>query len=505
MNRGIILENIAKLNTFVMLSKANDFLSGYVDKIFNNKCRKVKFSNEFDCNAMELLYSSLQLMTNCGPLSKDDYNKIDKKELRYYLDKVDGINYFNKQVKSIKNEEILVNYLKDALETGSYVCNYNDTVKFDNGLIVDIKWVMEFINYLIESINNNKMLSSDSKVFSHRIVMIDNNYDSFDKYIKGIKIYDYSVTKKGKTVMSFQNVKYLLDLLGSIKEYDFELLKNINSQLTKNGYTLSVNKSYPNFNKEHKKTLRKLFEDENYELIEQYIRDNLNSCDSIYNYNRKHAVEVFDNLKVLAHAYRNKIELKEVRDKIKLYSKDELICALTIGDFYINYIYDEKQMNTYFNYDELKLESVKPSIIDYETDNYKKIIKNLSLLNKTMVSENRKINRYLGKNREEYKEKLEKSCIELDNIIKNIRLLREKLDLEKSNNSSSYNINRMKINGIKDAIISGNYSYQDDMLIFRVLKDNYSNKFYLEIPFSEFIEVLLSDYNRNLRISFYQL
>jgi uncharacterized protein YehS (DUF1456 family) len=70
-------------------------------------------------------------------VTKEVFNKIDQKELKYYLDKVKGITYFKKQVPSIKTEEILVNYLKESLANGRYICNNNNTVKFDNGLIVD--------------------------------------------------------------------------------------------------------------------------------------------------------------------------------------------------------------------------------------------------------------------------------------------------------------------------------------------------------------------------------
>ena len=77
--------------------------------------------------------------------------------------------------------------------------------------------------------------------------------------------------------------------------------------------------------------------------------------------------------------------------------------------------------------------------------------------------------------------------------------------MEKNNNLSNYNINKIKIKAIKEAIITGSYCYQNDVIVFSVLKRNYYNKFCLEIDFNDFIEYALSDYNKNLRISFYQM
>ena len=43
-----ILENISKLNTYIRMSKSNEFLGIYIDKIINNKSKKIKFINDFD-------------------------------------------------------------------------------------------------------------------------------------------------------------------------------------------------------------------------------------------------------------------------------------------------------------------------------------------------------------------------------------------------------------------------------------------------------------------------
>ena len=108
-----LLENISKLNTFVHTIKSNEFLSIYIEKIINNKSKSIKFINDFDYISLDLLYTSLQIMNSKEKITKESFYKIDKKELKYYMDKVKGINYFKKQVPAIKSEEILVEYLKD--------------------------------------------------------------------------------------------------------------------------------------------------------------------------------------------------------------------------------------------------------------------------------------------------------------------------------------------------------------------------------------------------------
>ena len=96
MRESAILENISKLNTFVNMVKSNEFLSIYVEKITNNRSKNLKFINDFDTISLDLLYTSLQIL-NDRKVTKEDYNKLDKKELKYYLDKTKGINFFKKR------------------------------------------------------------------------------------------------------------------------------------------------------------------------------------------------------------------------------------------------------------------------------------------------------------------------------------------------------------------------------------------------------------------------
>ena len=120
-----LLENISKLNTFVHTIKSNEFLSIYIEKIINNKSKSIKFINDFDYISLDLLYTSLQIMNSKEKITKESFYKIDKKELKYYMDKVKGINYFKKQVPAIKSEEILVEYLRKILRYEILLITHN--------------------------------------------------------------------------------------------------------------------------------------------------------------------------------------------------------------------------------------------------------------------------------------------------------------------------------------------------------------------------------------------
>ncbi|HIS18930.1 MAG TPA: hypothetical protein IAC02_10030, partial [Candidatus Coprovivens excrementavium] len=65
MKRGnTLLDNISKLNTFIHMIKSNEFLGIYLEKILNNRSKNIKFINDFDYISLDLLYTSLQIMSN---------------------------------------------------------------------------------------------------------------------------------------------------------------------------------------------------------------------------------------------------------------------------------------------------------------------------------------------------------------------------------------------------------------------------------------------------------
>ena len=87
-------------------------------------------------------------------------------------------------------------------------------------------------------------------------------------------------------------------------------------------------------------------------------------------------------------------------------------------------------------------------------------------------------------------------------------MLREELDDAKDENRHDSNINKTKLKYIKDAIIRGKYNYDKNTstLIFDCYSPkDYHHTFHLELSLNEFLEIILSDHNRNTRINFYQI
>ena len=516
-----ILENISKLNTFIRMSKSNELLGVYIDKIINNKSKKIKFISDFDSISLDLLYNSLQIMNYKDKVTKESYNKLDKKELKYYLDKLRGMSYFKRQLPSIKNEEILVEYIREALSKGEYVVNSDSTVKFGNGLVIDSEWLVEFTHFLITSLNNNINLSNDGKTYCFSTITIPEVKDNdLRKFIKEIRLFEYHITRKDNKSLTYQNIKYLIDILSPINNYDFKQLQDINSILSKENFTLSINKKSVSFSKEEKQTLEKMLNEEHYEhLIDDFVKDKHKCLDSKFNINRKRLIDSFELLRGLSHAYKCNYSIVECREIFDLSNKmDEIKNAIAIANFYINYIYDEENLKELFNYENLLLEDLKPNIIDYETTEYKNIISELSKLNKKVVAINRKINRCLSNAKvipkknirqlEENSKGLSKNCEELEHYVNEIRVLREELLNIKDENRQLYNINKTKIKYIKESIVTGNYEYDPDTtyLVFRCYSPkDYHCTFELELSLNKFICILLSEDNRNKRINFYQI
>lgn len=520
MIRGnIILNNIAKLDTFASMVKSNELLNTYVDKIINKNNKSIKYSNDFDYISLDLLYTSLQMINNRENISKDDYAKLDKKELTYYLNKVKGINFFKNQVPQIKSEEQLINYLKKALSNGEYTCNHNSTIRFNNGLIVNADWLVDFASFLITSLNNNVNLSSSALTYHFNTVSIPQIEFNIKNFIKNIKLYEYSVSRKDEKRLSFQDVKYIINSLSSIEEYDFKQLQEINSKLAKDKYTLSVNKKVVNFSKEDKDKLEKIINEEKDDnIINEFIKDVLKCHNSSSNINRRNLIDIYEILRSLSHAYHCNYPLEECRRLFDLKDKkDEILNALAIADFYVYYIYDQENLYKYFDYSLLRLGDLHPSIIDYETPEYKNIINNLSRLNKKVVTINRHINKYLDEYKKQDNPKkyindncqsFSRNCSELEKNISEIKMLREELEEAKDVNRHDSNINKTKLKYIKEAIVKGKYTFDKtkNIMIFDCFNPkDYHHAFHLEITLQDFIEILLSDYNRNIRINFYQM
>ena len=109
MNRTIpILENITKLSTNVLMTNSNNYLSIYLEKILNKKSKTLKFIPEFNCELLELLYTSLQLMNYNDTLRLEEYSKLDRQELKKYLTQV---SYYKNQVSTLKTDLSLINHI----------------------------------------------------------------------------------------------------------------------------------------------------------------------------------------------------------------------------------------------------------------------------------------------------------------------------------------------------------------------------------------------------------
>ena len=145
------------------------------------------------------------------------------------------------------------------------------------------------------------------------------------------------------------------------------------------------------------------------------------------------------------------------------------------------------------------------------------ILNELYRINKKIVVENRKINKYLeiSKNIKNDKEllketntKIDDSCFELDSLVEEVDRLRVELSNIKDNNNGKFNKNKTKIKYIKESIIKGTYKFDKDttMLTFDCYSQkDYHHTFHLELTLKEFNDLLLSNENINTRINFYQL
>ncbi|MBQ8192547.1 MAG: hypothetical protein IJZ46_00525 [Bacilli bacterium] len=507
-----LIESVAKLNTYILMNKSHESLKLYINKILTKQCKNLKFIHDYDHVPLDLLYTSLQIM-NTNDISLKELNKIDKKELKYYIGKTKGIPHFRKMNSTIKDEESFINYIKRALSNGEYVCNHNNTVKFDNGIVLDSTWLIEFSHFIINSLNINSNLSLDSKTYSFKTIQISEKKDNIKNFIKDIKLYEYNVTRKDNKILTYQNVEYLINILSQIDNYDFKQLQDINSELSKEQYCLSINKLNVNFNKDSKVIIEKYINEEMYEELVEYIKDYFNCNDSKSKKNKRKLIRTFEMIRSISHAYKNNYSLDECRKLFDLNEQsNEIKNAIAIADFYITYIYDQSNLLKYFNYELLDLNLIKPNIIDYDNNEYKIVLNDLSSLNKKVVSENKKINKLIDLTKHQKDDaktkELDECCNSLGKLIQEANELRNELNSLKNSNRTLANINKTKIKYIKEAISSGKYTYnsKEDVLVFvcNDKKDQHKT-FELEIKLEEFEQALLNETNKNIRINFYQL
>lgn len=522
MNNTNSSNDILKLYTLVNTNKSLDLLNVYIEKIANNQSKKLKYIIDFEATNLDILFTTLKLLNISSKITYKEYERLDETEINFYLEKMHGLKYFTNQNKNIKTNIDLINYLIDALTHGSYVCNMNSTIRLNDELIVDDDWLISFLNFLISSLMLGEYISPDRRKFTMKTLEFPSSSEfgtNLRLFLKNTKIYEYNVVKKDNKEITYQELVLLYNKLTKISNYDFKTLKELNSELTKEHYTLSVTKANLSLTSKTKKTIDNLYNETNEinDTIKEFIKDNL----LIHNRQAKkvktNLIDVYEILRSLAYAYKNNYTLKECRKLFDLNKiKKDLELALNIARFYINYLYDEKNLKANYYYESLSLDGIRPSVIDYETDEYKTIIAKLSTLNKKIILANRKINKYLELGRhisrendaliKENSRKVGSLCQELEHLVSEVSNLRQELNTIKDENNHHNNTNLTKVNYLKEAINTNDITIKDNLITITIYsKKDYHRMFHLEITPSTLKNILFSAENLNIRTKFYTL
>lgn len=513
MTRGnISYDNISNLHTYMLLKKNNEILGEYINSLQNKKTKAL--NPNFETSPIDILYISLQLMGNKNKITTEDINKIDIKELTYYLDKIDISKTIKKEFKQLS---VFINYLINSLTRGNYTIGINNDIKLANGISLKIDWLVDFCTFLNTSLHYNKYLINGGLVYSIKMCEYPEcSINQLKEFIKLSKLYTYNIKRKDGKNISLNDLKYLNNLFYNITEYNFDKMKEINSKLSKEKYILSIDKTKLVINPKIRSLLKKYSEEHGLtkEVI-NIIEDSNNIFNAKKAIDRQKKNEIYEIIRVLAHAYKNQVSSLECRKLIEQRNYQLLYNAHTIADFYIHYIYDSNNLDLSFDYEKLYLGNIKPSIIDYETLEYKELINLLAKINRNVIIENRKINHFLEINKNLPKEEritnknnhfLALSCLKLENYSKQIESARLKLSDVKKNNLSKNNINYSKINYIRKAIYEDKISFNQETISLSCLNDkNLQQNFYLELTYDFFNEVILSIKNQEKRLDFYTI
>ena len=132
-----------------------------------------------------------------------DYSKLDSKELSYYIRLSKGLSFFTKQNKTIKTKKNLISYLINNLSNGNYYYGLDKTAYVGN-ILMDINWLVDISNFLVNSLNLADLISDDRYKFIYRFIDKNNN-----KYY----IYEYQITKNDKSKICYHEQLFLYDTL----------------------------------------------------------------------------------------------------------------------------------------------------------------------------------------------------------------------------------------------------------------------------------------------------
>ena len=484
------MNNINKLFTYTNTNKTLNLLEIYLEKILNPISKKLKFIPEFDLLSQDLLFTSLKYVN----INDFDYSKIDFKELSYYLKLSKGLSFFSKQNKAIKTKKNLVSYLINNLSSGNYYYGI-DKIVYVGNVIMDIDWLVNISNFLINSLNLADLISEDRYTFIYRF--LDKNKDKY-------YLYEYQVTKNKKSKISYHEQLYLYDILKNINKYDFQKMKTLNSILNKEGYILSVNKlslTNTKANKEYFKTLPK-------DRLEEYLNDFFKTSNRHCLNNRINMTETYELFRSIAHAYKAEYSPNKCRSLFTINNKDNVFLAYVFAKYFANYIYDLKSLQKNYHYNELNTDYLKVEIIDYRSHNYIGTLKKLTKVSDKIIKQNGIINKQIIRNYlniealKENARRFNNSCNKLYALVRNKELLEAKLNLYDEYNKGD---KEYLINYITKSIFSYNYTYDKGILHLSINNYTYDDTvFKLNTEITKLLEFINDEDNLLHRVKFYQ-
>ena len=484
------MNNINKLYTYTNTNRTLDLLEVYLEKILNPLSKKLKFIPDFDLLSQDLLFTSIKFVG----INNYEYSKIDSKELSYYLRLSDGLSHFTKQNKTIKTKKNLVSYLINNLSNGNYYYSLDNNAHIGN-VIIDINWLTEIANFLINSINLSDMMSEDRYKFT---------YSFIDKIKDKYYYYEYQISKSNKLKINYHEELYLYDMFKNINNYDFSKIKELNSVLNKEGYLLSINKQSLVNTKVNKEYLRTIPEDR----IEDYLNDFLKTSNRKSVRTRIIMTETYELFRAISHAYKEEYKPEKCRNLFTIDNKDSVYLGYLFSKYFLNYVYDYKALQKKYHYNELNTDYLKVSIINYRSDNYIGTLKKLTKLSNRISRQNNIINKQILKNYtnldvlKDNARRFSSSCNRLFTLVKNRKALESKLTVYGEYNKGD---KKYLINYLTRSIFSYDYKYDNGIINLSINHYTYDDTiFKLDTEITNILDFINDEDNLLHRVKFYQ-
>ena len=483
------MNNINKLYTYTNTNRTLNLLEFYIEKILNPMSKKLKFIPDFDLTSQDLLYTAIKYVG----IKEYDYSKIDSKELSYYIKLSKGLSFFTKQNKTIKTKKNLISYLINNLSTGNY--HYAlDQVVYVGNVIMDKNWLVNVSNFLINSFNLSDLISEDRYKFIYKFLEKNKG-----KYY----LYEYHVSKNNSSKIDYHEQLLLYDLLKPIDHYSFPKLKKLNSNLNKEGYTLSVNKLSIDNSKANKEYIKNLPKDK----LELYLNNLFNTSNRHCLKNRINMTETYELLRSLSHAYKEKYSPNKCRT-LFLIDDNGIRIGQSFAKYFLNYIYDLKALQKRYHYNELNTDYLKVTIIDYRSHNYLGTLKKISEVSSKIEKQNSIINRQMKNNYtnieilKQNAHRISNSCHKLYTLVKNKKELETKLMKYGDYNKGD---KEYLLNYLTSSIFSYDYTYEEGVLHLSINNYSYNDTlFKLDIGIINFNNFINDEENLLLRTRFYR-